>query len=67
MKFHKGDHVEWTSHCSPYVFRGQLEGFFGKEQDVAFCTDQTGRRSRPVAVDRLRRATMTYSYSGRAA
>jgi hypothetical protein len=62
-----GDHVEWQSHCSPHMFRGVIEGFFGKRKDVAFCTDQTGRRSRPVAVNRLQRVAVTHWYSGRAA
>jgi hypothetical protein len=68
MKVSTGDRVEWTSCFSDYVFRGVVEGFFGKERKVAFCTDQTGRPSRPVAVDRLRRAATTHWYqSGRVA
>lgn len=62
-----GDRVEWVSHFSAYVFQGVVEGFYGTDRDVAFCTDHTGLRSRPVAVKRLRPASVTHWYTGRVA
>lgn len=68
MKFDVGDRVEWrSSYNSEYVFRGVIEGFYGKEKAVAFCTDQTGRGSRPVAVNRLNHAATTHWYTGKVA
>lgn len=67
MIWHKGDPVEYTSTCSDHVFRGKVEGFYGSDGSMAMCTDQTGRRSRPVAVKRLRRPTVTHWYTGKVA
>lgn len=52
---YSGDRVEYKSTCSERVWRGVVEGFFGENLDSAMCTDQTGRKSRPVAVDRLKK------------
>lgn len=61
-----GDAVEWRSLTSDFVFRGVIEGFYGKGH-VAFCTDQTGRPSRPVSVGRLQPSKGHWFSQGRAA
>lgn len=53
MKFKGGDHVEYKSTCSEFMFRGVVVGLIGKDQDMAICTDQTGLSARPVRVKRL--------------
>jgi hypothetical protein len=67
MQLDIGDRVEWQSAFTAYVFHGVIEGFYGKDRDVAFCTDQTGRGSRPVSVRRLSLVSEKRRHSGRAA
>lgn len=72
MNWHVGDRVEYvglsrSAGKEAPVFRGVIEGFFGKDQDMAMCTDQTGLGSRPVAVKRLRRPSTNYWSNGQVA
>lgn len=68
MTWAEGDHVEWNSTTSSAkVFRGVIEGFYGKDGKMAMCTDQTDRGSRPVAIARLRKAPTTYWFSSEVA
>lgn len=65
--FRAGDEVQYTSLCSETVFYGKIVGFYGKNLDMALCTDQTGLTPRPVGVDRLRRNLTPNTHKGRAA
>jgi hypothetical protein len=52
--FKAGDRVWFKSLSGERVYHGEVIGFLGKDHDVALCTDQTGRGSRPVSVQRLK-------------
>ncbi|HSV90899.1 MAG TPA: hypothetical protein VLH80_07350 [Nitrospiraceae bacterium] len=67
MTWSIGDRVEYQSMSSTYMFRGVIEGFFGKDRQMALCTDQTGRGSRPVNIRRLKRATLGMYSTGQVA
>lgn len=67
MRWEVGDHVEYDSLHSARVFRGVIEGFYGRDGVMAMCTDQTGLGSRPVHLNRLRRAATTHWFSSEVA